>query len=161
MNGKDAVTHEEKYHKDGSLESFTTISDNGTNRPDVTIKNNKGEIIWYQSGNGDGTYKTGEKEEKGWNYHTYDKNDRMIEARYAWAPGNKYQYTYNSDGTISELTTKYGTPITYEVKDKNDRLIRKKDFDDKGVVKYTVTPKYDKDCCVIKNDTVWNEERNK
>ncbi len=163
QNGESAVTYQENFREDGSLESFTTISYSDTYSPETITRNSKGEMIEYKLVPKNGSYyECGVKDDEGWAYHTYDKKDRLIESSYSWQGGEQqYTYTYNSDGTVGELKKRYDTPVRYELKDKNGHLIRKKDFDKQGVVKYTVTPKYDKDGFVIKNDTVWNAERGK
>lgn len=106
------------------------------------------------------------KPDGGYRETTYDKTGQVIkyESTNNQPHYSSYEveYKYNNDGTHSERTKSWSLNHSrneLEVFDKNNRLIRKKDFDSNDVVKYTVTPKYDKDGSVIKNDTIWNKQK--
>ncbi len=168
----EALKYEERFSKDGKLKDFTKVHgfDKKLEIHEFSRYNNKGENVEYQYLTEDGGYYNAENDpngdERSWKFDSQHRvtnyNSRTKE------PYSRFSQTkkYNKDGSYSVRTDSYysssgSSTNEFEEFDRNGRLIRKKDLDGNDVVKYTVTPKYDKDGCVIKNDTVWNEERNK
>ncbi len=67
-----------------------------------------------------------------------------------------YTYKYKQDGSYT--TEKWGDGgLAIESYNSKDKLVKKQQLDYNKVLKYTVTPQYNKDGIIIKNDTIWNK----
>ena len=116
--------------------------------------NAKGEFTSSLENNADGSYTYGHKDaELGqWLEDKYDKNNRLT--HYESVIDGKVEsddWTYHKDGSKTHKFSLTNNAIT---RDKNDKIIKEKQYDDNGVLKYTIVPKYNKDGDVIKNDTL-------
>lgn len=146
-----------KLDKNGKMEKFhkyvKTIGDE-SERQEYNAKGDLVEIFTFYP---NGSLKTiSHKDEISgmWTDVNYDKNDRMTHREFII--GNNVEcedMTYHKDGSRTEKSSYCKTAETF---DRNNRLIKKKQYDDNGVLKYTVVPKYNKDGDVIKNDTIRN-----
>ena len=153
---KNRPVQSEIFNRDGSLNEFT-VYNVAVDRKNVDTDtyNNKGENTNWTRYNEDGTQEHGDKFNDGWHYYTFDKKENIIKSEYP--DGTKQEYKYNPNGSYTVLHSQYGQPKVFFEHDKNDKEVRKKEFDKDGVVKYTVNTTYDKDGCVVKKDTVWNK----
>ena len=120
--------------------------------------NAKGEFTSSLENNADGSYTYSHKDaELGqWLEDKYDKNNRLT--HYESVIDGKIEsddWTYHKDGSNTHKFSLTNDAIT---RDKNDKIIKEKQYDDNGVLKYTVVPKYNKDGDVIKNDTIRNNQ---
>lgn len=147
--------HLTNFDKNGKMSGFRIYtSDSG----DYNGFNAKGEFTSSLENNADGSYTYGHKDaELGrWLEDKYDKNNRLT--HYECVIDGKVEsddWTYHKDGSKTHKFSLTNNAIT---RDKNDKIIKEKQYDDNGVLKYTVVPKYNKDGDVIKNDTIRNNQ---
>lgn len=143
-----------KFDKNGKMEKFHKYVKDafGVERQEY---NAKGELVEKFIFSPDGSLKTiSHKDEISgmWKDVNYDKDGRMTHREFIIGDNIEYEdMTYHKDGSRTEKSTYCKTAETF---DRNNKLIKKKQYDDNGVLKYTVVPKYNKDGDVIKNDTI-------
>lgn len=147
-----------KFDKNGKMEKFHKYVKDafGVERQEY---NAKGELVEKFIFSPDGSLKTiSHKDEISgmWKDVNYDKDGRMTHREFIIGDNIEYEdMTYHKDGSRTEKSTYCKTAETF---DRNSKLIKKKQYDDNGFLKYTVVPKYNKDGDVIKNDTIRNNQ---
>lgn len=147
-----------KFDKNGKMEKFHKYVKDafGVERQEY---NAKGELVEKFIFSPDGSLKTiSHKDEISgmWKDVNYDKDGRMTHREFIIGDNIEYEdMTYHKDGSRTEKSTYCKTAETF---DRNNKLIKKKQYDDNGFLKYTVVPKYNKDGDVIKNDTIRNNQ---
>lgn len=154
---KNKPVQETRFNKDGSLKTFTKFDRKPIDGAHLgySVYNNKGEEIEYSNFEKDGSSVYASKDDRGWNYYNYDKKDKLVKTERS--DGTEAEHGYKPNGNETILYSKYGIAENFYEYDKNGKEVSKKDFDENGVVKYTVNTKYDKDGCVVKKDTIWNK----
>lgn len=154
-NKDNQLVQSTNYDNNGKMSGFRIYtSDSG----DYNGFNAKGEFTSSLENNADGSYTYAHKDaELGqWLEDKYDKNNRLT--HYESVIDGKVEsgdMTYHKDGSKTHKFSLTNNAIT---RDKNDKIIKEKQYDDNGVLKYTVVPKYNKDGDVIKNDTIRNNQ---
>lgn len=154
-NKDNQLVQSTNYDNNGKMSGFRIYtSDSG----DYNGFNAKGEFTSSLENNADGSYTYAHKDaELGrWLEDKYDKNNRLT--HYECVIDGKVEsgdMTYHKDGSKTHKFSLTNNAIT---RDKNDKIIKEKQYDDNGVLKYTVVPKYNKDGDVIKNDTIRNNQ---
>ncbi len=145
-----------ELNKQGKLKGFTIYGNGGYDHYDA-----KGERDIKTRKGSDESWTMDYKSEHGsWLRAKYDAEGRPVHHEFEHKiDDNLYvpaaiDYTYHKDGSV---TTRDSRLQTEETVDKNGKTIKEKKYDDKGVLEYTVVPKYNKDGDVIKNDTIRNK----
>ena len=155
-NKDNQLVQSTNYDNNGKMSGFRIYtSDSG----DYNGFNAKGELVEKFIFSPDGSLKTiSHKDEISgmWKDVNYDKDGRMTHREFIIGDNIEYEdMTYHKDGSRTEKSTYCKTAETF---DRNNKLIKKKQYDDNGFLKYTVVPKYNKDGDVIKNDTIRNNQ---
>ena len=159
------LVHQTNLEKDGKLAGFLNVFSNGKGKEsDFDDYNSKGEYIGAYRVNDDGSSSYSKKGHDGnWLERGTDSKGREVYQIYEKAEiiGEKIRYMshireteYHKDGYYTVKDTDGNKATTY---DKNDRKIKEKKYDDHDVLQYTVTPKYNKDGDIVKNDTIRNK----
>ena len=155
-NDSNNLTHHyANYDDNGDLKDFTICYENGNE----TTYNKNGEETSSLFYNNDGGYIYRFDNEHSSGMIERDKEGRIITRRDTWKEPWSWtavDYEYNSKGErIEKIINKDNEKNKHNYYDKNDRLIKSKQFDDTNQLLYTITPKYDQDGDLIKRDTIW------
>lgn len=148
-----------KFDKNGKMEKFHKYVKTIGDERERQEYNAKGDLVEIFTSYPNGSLKTiSHKDEISgmWKDVNYDKDGRMTHREFIISNHVECEdMTYHKDGSRTEKSSYCKTAETF---DRNNRLIKKKQYDDNGVLKYTVVPKYNKDGDVIKNDTIRNNQ---
>lgn len=166
-------TWEEEYNKDGEMENYTVFDWSHLpnagyykEEPDCTTYDKDGKLVKMVRNYNDGQIYR-DYTDKNWKIDMeYDKDGNVCHTVYDRLSRNDFRKgdwctskkDYNPDGSYVEKLTICCGDDEIKYFDKNERLTKKKVLNNNnGVLKFTVTPKYNKDGDLIKNDTIWNK----
>lgn len=98
------------------------------------------------------------RDEKNPSHVTYSEDRDIKTGKLIEKYDNGNTYKYKLDGTYT--TEKWGDGgFVIESYNSKDKLVKKQQLDYNNVLKYTIIPQYNKDGIVIKNDTIWNQQK--
>lgn len=157
-NGK--LVHVTNFDENGDLQSFDnyfTDSQVADNLDFVVLSYDKdGKPTVHDEYRKDGSRYYERNLDGGSVSFTYDTKGRQT----SWEDtksGLSLDISYNSDGSRVVNHYKYGTIQSQNTEDKNEKLLKRKEYNSDGVLKHTIMPKYNKEGDIVRNDTIPNK----
>ena len=154
-NSNNEVVHQTHYDENNNMKEFTVFGNND----DSWTYNKDGKCISSLVNYDDGSYIYRYDNSVSDGYREYDKEGRLTSERDTWKDPWKWtaiDYEYDSKGgRVEKILNRDKESNKHNYYDKNDRLVKSKQFDSSKQLLYTVTPKYDEDGDIVKRDTVW------
>lgn len=152
-NGK--VFEIQCLNSDGSYDGYATVT-HFRNRTVEDYKNAYGEHSHTTKKYNDGTYVSIYDGRSTWQAEFYAKNPEAVSYEVTRETVKNDQNIYETfDGYIGQDTKRKEVVSRWDYKTDDWIEIKEKRYDDSGLLKFTVTPKYNNDGDLVKRDTIW------